>query len=408
MVIRDLSQPQIAPPKSFESSAIPLALVTDRFVACVLDFLIISPVVTFFIATLLRDLKTILILDSDSPSANVVWFVVVLCAMSLSCLLQSLFLFFWQATPGQKFMQLQVISFPQWLTQRKRLTFGQAVMRSFGWWFGVFTFGIPFLETLGHPLRRAFHERMSDTMVISLKQEQADVPLAIESRYIGSTLWIFFGFLTLLGMTVMARAYKGAMLEGLTAGNKAYAQATCQEIPSEYKGEKRVDMAMALFMSDEADDACVYNEAQKLLWVSEGETKALAEVAMGLISDNPTEGKDYYRKACETSANSEACSLGTYLLNTADNRRDILRRAGFGLVASQVAVVREDLDRRDFVEATDLLKDLEDETPLKGFLHKSWVKAAWTVNEEVHSSRAPASADKAKLLEDFKERYQIK
>lgn len=389
----------------------PLAFATDRFIACVLDFLIISPVVSFFVASFLRDLKTLLILDNESPEANVIWLIVVFCVVILSSVIQALFLYFWQATPGQKFMQLKVISFPQWLNERKRLSFSQALLRSLGWWLGALSLGLPFLEILGHPLRRAFHERLSDTMVISLKQEKAEVPLAIESRYIGSTLWVFFGFLILLGLTLMSKAYRNALVQGMSAKHQ-YAQSRCEQVPRDIENpEKRVDMAMSLYLTEDVDDLCVYNEAQRLMWGAEDESKALAGVAMGMIGENSDEAKDYYNRACEESPSSEACALGKYFISQDADRGEILRQAGYGLVVSQVAATLEAMDRGEFVTATQLMKSYEHEAPLRAFVQKNWVRAAWVLNEKQHEKpgRKPASQDdETRLVQEFKERFQLK
>jgi uncharacterized RDD family membrane protein YckC len=412
MVIRDLSYPDTNSHPSSRPQAtaqLPIAPVSDRFVAFILDFLITSPVVSFCVATFLRDLKTVLILNSDADEATVIWIFFILCIIGLSSLFQSVFLFFWQATPGQKFMQLAVVSYPHGVGEAQRLTFAQCLLRPIGWWVCAAMGGIPFLDIVGHPLRRGIHERMSDTLVVSKKDQPEDRPLAIETRYISSTLWIFYGFLFLIGMTFMAKTYKAALLQGLNGGTSV-SQAFCPDIPlSKYKDQKRLDVAVALYLAEEVDNACVYTEAQKVIWTAEGETKALGELAMALVSEDDKEIADYHRKACTTSEKSEACAISKYLLSKDTGRGDLLRRAGLGLVSSRILLLSNSLGERNFVSAAGLIRDLDKETPLKAFLEKNRVKVAWALNAKVSekNSRSPASNDEKEILKEFKERYKL-
>lgn len=410
MVIRDLSFPETKESQYSATSALPLGPVTDRFIAFVLDFLILSPVVSFMMASVLRNLKTVLILNSESEEAIVIWALFVVCMLGLSCLLQAVFLYFWKATPGQKFMQLQVISYPQKPASGESLSFAQCLLRPMGWWGGVALLGVPFLEILGHPLRRSFHERLSDTLVVSLKQESSDFPLAIEARYIGSTMWIFFGFGTVLALALMGKAYKAAVTEG-TAGGKEVSQAFCPEVsPQKYQDQQRLDMALALYFAEEVDEACVYTEAQKAVWDSEGEFKALGQLAMGVISEDQKESKDYYNKVCASSAKSEACAISNFLDSSAKDRGNVLRRAGLGLVSSRILLMKNSLESANYISAMGLARDLEKEEILQSFLDRVVVRAAWSLNDKLKaekSSRHPASADEEKVIQFFKKRYGI-
>ncbi|WP_413288288.1 RDD family protein [Bdellovibrio sp. HCB337] len=414
MVVRDLSFPDkdtssTAP--RFATPSLQLASVTDRFIAFILDFLILSPIVSFSVAGVLRNLKTVLILNSDSDQAVVIWVLFVIGMVVVSCVLQALFFYFWQATPGQKFMQLQVISYPQHhQDDQKQLTFAQSLLRPMGWWLGTGMLGVPFMEILGHPLRRAFHERVSDTLVISLKQEPVDAPLAVESRYIRSTMWIFFGFMFLMGVTFMGKTYKTAVVEGLASGQKI-SKSYCPDIPTEkYKDEKRLDVALALFFAEQSDESCVYTEAQNAVWNLEGEEKALGLLAMSVISEDKKEVDEYQSKICTESEKSEACAILKFMQAKDEDRGNILRRAGLGLVSSRLLLLKSSLELGHYVSAAGLIRDLEVEKPLQTFLDKSMVKTAWALNVKIANekkSRTPASSDEKEILQEFKKRYGI-
>jgi hypothetical protein len=417
MVIRDLSVLESSPaaaPRVSTSADLPLAPVTDRFIALVLDFLILSPVVSFLIASVLRNLKTVLLLNSESEEAVMIWALFLVGIVIISSLLQAVFLYFWQATPGQIFMQIQVLYYPRLtpggLKTNRKLSFAQCLIRSLGWWMGTLMLGVPFLEILGHPLRRAFHERVSDTLVISRKQEAADFPLDIEARYISSTMWIFYGVMFVIGMALMGKAYRTAINEGLN-GRKVVSQAFCPNISGDqYKNQKRLDIALALYFADEVDGACVFTEAQKAVWMLEGEEKALGQLAMAVVSEDEKEASAYRAKVCEGSEKSEACAISNYLLSKEADRDTELRRAGLGLVSSKVLLLKNSIDLKRYASAVGLIKDLEGETPLRTYLDKNLVRAAWALNAKMDAkgkSRGPASADEKDILMAFKKRYNI-
>ena len=414
MVIRDLSFSETSPQRNYQAPAavtpqVPLAPVTDRFIAFVLDFLILSPVVSFCVAGILRNLKTVLLLNAESEEAVVIWALFVVGIVGISSLIQAFFIYFWQATPGQKFLQLEVVAYPQRLSAEHKLTFAQSFLRPLGWWLGTLLMGVPFLEILGHPLRRAFHERVSDTLVISHKHDPVDVPLAVETRYISSTLWIFFGFMFVMGIALMGKAYKTALLEGL-AGKNTYSQAYCPSIPNEqYQGQKRLDLALSLYLAGEVDEACVHTEAQKAVWTLQGEDKALGNLAMSIISEDAKEAASYGDLACAEGEKSEACAISKYLQSKDQSRGNLLRRAGLGLVSSRLLLLQDSMATANYASAVGLIKDLENESPLQTFLNKNLVKAAWILNAEVakKGTRVPASSDEAQILQEFKKRYEI-
>ncbi|MBK9322043.1 MAG: RDD family protein [Bdellovibrionaceae bacterium] len=417
MVIRDLVSPKedykfVDYFKNRAATAVPLAPVADRFIALILDFLILSPVVSFFVATFLRDLKTVLIVSSESDSAMIIWVFFVLSIVALSSFLQSLFLYFWQATPGQKFMHLAVVSYPQWMNETERLTYAQCLVRSIGWWGSVFLGAIPFLDIAGHPLRRAIHERMSDTIVITKKRGLIDAPLAIETRYISSALWVFYGFLFVVGMTFMAKTYKAALLEGLS-GDGVTSQAFCPQISHDkYKDQqKRLDLAIALYLAEEADNACIYTEAQRALWSSDGDEKALAELAMAMVSEDEEDITQYHEKTCITSASSEACEISKYLRDEKNPERALfVDRSELSLVSSRFLLLNHSVAIHDFKAAKQWIHSLERETLLSAAVEKNRVKVAWILNAQLQDkkARSPASAEEKEILKEFKERYQIK
>lgn len=96
MVFPDLSAPETQPHQP-QSSSVPVAFVADRFVALLLDFLIFSPIVSLLIAGLVRQTKTFFLVDAQSSEGVVAAGLVVVAVIFSVTLLQSVFLYFWQA-----------------------------------------------------------------------------------------------------------------------------------------------------------------------------------------------------------------------------------------------------------------------------------------------------------------------
>lgn len=415
MVIRDLSYSDIGPSQAASRAGlrapVQVASVTDRFLAFVLDAFIFSPVVSFLVSGLLRQLKTLLIVNSESEEVMIIWASFVMGIILFSSLLHSLFLYFWGASPGQKFMQLRVVSYPQKVHEKHPLSFAQGLLRSLGWWMGVGLGGLPFLEILGHPLRRAFHERASDTLVVSLKKEPVDIPLAVESHYIRSTLWMCFGFAFLIALAIVGKTYKTSLKAGL-AGSPSVSKALCPEIPEEkYQGAQRLDLALALYFAEEVDEACVYTEAQDAVWNRKGDEKALGQLAMSLISDDKKEAEAYRQKICGETGASAACAISRYLATDEAHRGAFLQNGPLNLVSSRLLLLQDSLQRAQYARVLQLVRDLDKEAPLRPFVEKYLVRAAWTLKETARfqpNSRNPAN-EKAEqqLLEEFKKRYEI-
>ncbi|MGZ3743706.1 MAG: RDD family protein [Pseudobdellovibrionaceae bacterium] len=409
MVIRDLSFSETRPtargPSFLSPAEFPLAPVTDRFLALILDFLIFSPVVSFFIAGVLRNLKIVLLLNSESEEAMVIWALFLIGIVGVSSLLEALFMYFWQATPGQKFMQLQVVSYPQ-KNPGERLSLAQCLVRSLGWWLCLLMLGVAFLEILGHPLRRALHERASDTMVISHKREAPDFPLAIETHYIRSTLWAFYSCMFFVSLVFIGKTYRTAVREGLNGKTATVAKEGCASLSDEkYNGPKRLDLALALYLANEADETCVFNEAQNAVWAPVGEERSLGQLALALVSEDEKEAAAYRDKVCEEDAKSEACAISHYLHSQDEDRGDVLRRGGGELVSTKILLLKNSLDLKSYIAAAGLIKELEGESPLRSFLDISWMRVGWGLNTK--GSRQPASVEEKNILKSFKERYSL-
>ncbi len=156
MVIPDLSAPNHS-----ESSTTRTAAPMDRFLAGLFDLLMLVPIASFVPSLHVREAR----IDYIQGFESNLWHQVILLWILSYIVIQTVFLYFAQSTPGGLIMNTRVRSLSG------RLTWNQCLLRStfslFSWLF----MGLPFLEVVTHPVKRAWHDRVSDTIVIDLKHK---------------------------------------------------------------------------------------------------------------------------------------------------------------------------------------------------------------------------------------------
>ncbi|UXR65048.1 RDD family protein [Bdellovibrio bacteriovorus] len=404
MVFPDLSAPEVKPhyPKS---SSVPVAFVADRFIALILDFLIFSPIISLLIAGLVRQTKTFFLLDIQSAEGVVAAGLVCACIIMLVIFLQSVFLYFWQATPGQIFMQLRVISYPIY---QPRLTYAQCLIRSMCWSFGVLLLAIPFLEILSHPFRRAFPDRAADTLVITLKKQHDDGPMPIESRFISSWMRMSFLFLALFGVLGFMKAYHGLYTGAYKSTTGKIAVSVCREIKGTdgLDGNARLDTALSLFLLNEISGECLEKEAEVALWGDPVSSQPLAYLAKYLLADGKVQ-EEYFAKVCEDSS-STTCALARYMAEGGGS--EDLEMADSGLLVTQFLKSEDMFAAQDYVGSLKTISKMQKNPVLKTALEKRYVRSVWALRDSEftpNKGRMPASADPDTWIDDFKERYEV-
>lgn len=406
MVFPDLSAPEARPPQK-NSSAFPIASVSDRLIALILDFLIFSPVVSLFVASFLKQTRTFFLLNSSSQEALVAAGLLTGLILFLVVVLQALFLFFWQATPGQVFLQLRVVSYPH---PQERLTLNQCFLRSFLWCTGFFALALPFLEIASHPLRRAFHERASDTGVVTLKRIADDGPHPIESRFIGS--WMRMSFLLLLFFLAIGflQTYRD-LLAGEFRGTSGTALVeSCQEIKdADLDGRSRLDAAFTLFLLEEISPECLNKEAEVVLWENPVQGDGLGYLAKYALTEDEEQEK-YYKKVCE-ERRSGACILARYMAG--EGHLEGLSKEDSAWWIAKFLKSEEKFSKSNVVGSLQLIEELQKVPALKSPLEKRFVRSIWALQEgqqlKSRRGRMPASRteNSEEWLEKFKERYEV-
>lgn len=377
-----------------------LATVADRFFAFVIDAFLFFPVIGLFAAGQLHDVREYALQKEDSPEAFIVWILFIFSVVGFSILLQSAFAFFWNASPGQKFLNLRLVS------SSGALTFPQAFLRSLLWWVSLGFFGWPFLETFSHPQRRCLHDRASDTLLISLIPTRDSGPSKMEQQFVSS--WFRMGFIALMLVFALAfmKVHQKVRNGFYTKEDLAEKGFLCEvDLPEATSFAKRLDVLLTRQILEEGDDECLDMESDVALWNKESKDKAMGYLVKVYVSSDKEKKMEYHNYLCKTYPSSEEC-LTSFFFVTPDKFPAEKLQKQSTLATSRVLLLKNALFLKNFPSADALLDDLMKEKALKSHLQKMYVRLAWQVRE-AESGRAPASKELHEIISEFKRRYGI-
>ncbi len=284
----------------------------DRFFSFLIDYLILSPFVSFFIYLFFKDAISFWRANPDSPEQYALLGIVIFSLIFLFSAMQAAFIYFWKATPGQYYVKIYII-----FEGPNHLIFWRALLRQAGFWTTPFFFGIPWIAMLSHPKRQTFYDRLADCQIVSLKSNPEIFSFENESRYWRSllaTLILFVGFL--LGSVVWIKyesiVHGIASLKELEKKNYF-----CSEL-KDVQVSQRLPLAIAMNIVGQLSNHCLDQEADFVLWKQKESDTSLAYFAKSLTEENKETEAKYLAQACEgkeESLEAEA-SMGCRLANS--------------------------------------------------------------------------------------------
>ncbi len=372
-----------------------LASPTDRLLSFFIDFLLISPVAGLFSAGALKELKESMIENASSSIlvANIVIYLLIFFLMTW--LLQAAFIHFWNATPGQRFLSLRVVRFPQEKISGS-LSFTQCLTRAAGPWLSFLALGIPTLEIFSHSWRRTFYDRLSDTLVITLKRQGEKPPLPFEAQFIRQWMQVTSFLLLFVGVFQVASFF----LEGQSLSSKfaLKPKVGCPDV-NLFSNQKysRLDRALSLYLVSSEDLSCLEKElARTQVFKKEPTTAYLAKY---LVEKDDDLKLEYQKHLCKSAPDSAECAWTKKLpeIKTA------------GSLSLQILQAQNWVKTKNWTMALEALDSLVQETLLFDGLQKSYIQAYFSLHKaEEIPSRTPASANSQKAVENFKKRYGVK
>lgn len=208
MVIEDLSQADLSARRSkYNPDIIPHS--QERFLAFAFDIILTLPIYMILSFPVVKKLNLVQLF---APQSNVWGFYfgsAVFLYFIFYTFYQAVFLYYQGATFGKMFFKMKVKSL-----NNQELTWGQCLARSFVWSFQWFFAAAPFLEVISHDERRAAHDRVAETKVVSLKQNQEhQKPMLVEKAFVRMLLSTGFMLLLLWTSTWIVAGVKNSEFE---------------------------------------------------------------------------------------------------------------------------------------------------------------------------------------------------
>lgn len=361
MVYQDLSIVQNSQAKLNKPQQ---ATVLQRVFSALLDYFILSPIVSFIVVSCFSDGIKLYKQFPQSSEAQFVLFQMALGFIFFLTLIQAVFITVVAATPGQIFTKLyvrfdsEVLQDSSWIQ-----LFFHAWFRQLGFVLSLFCLGLPWISVLYHTKKRAFYERMTESTVLTTVPH----PMSLlnwgesERKYIAVFVNTFLLFSTGLLILGFQQIYHKTLTSNLTYEKLNKENRFCKELDS-VKQENRLNIATALNLVGVLPDRCLDLEADFVLWrnfsdPATSDLKASAYLAKFLTAENDDDEKKYLTETCRQDSKSVACAyakgfsdeeVAEFRLKIEDYNSDLLND-----------VLKYELTKMSDAQAVKELEDLE-------------------------------------------------
>lgn len=397
MVIPDFSAGP-RPPKielTHESSEGPLRLARplDRLAAAIIDIcILLMPVYVLIASPLKRALTTSYILNSEADlflgiSALIAIAVVLIAAY------QSLFHFFYGATAGKRILGLRVVHmFPG-----EELTYWDCLSRAGLWIAEAALLGLPWLAVFSNSRRRPFHDRMSDTIVVTRTPLGVYAPSPWERGLVRGVFASVLGIAALIGVievrgTVERMRIESAFLAVTAKDVEECAVVTDNMGELDSSDHNRLNRAMSLYAAGLADRGCLEAEVEREVAMQQP-VGAVTYLAQAFVyADDAEVSNAYLDKVCEDASESVECYMSKLVGSWSEDDwlavEEILRTAPKGSGYLEVWGVRHYMKQARYSEALALLDNLSEHRELSDFSLTQRAKALFNLYRESESQVA--------------------
>ncbi|MEO0335773.1 MAG: RDD family protein [Pseudomonadota bacterium] len=379
-----------------------LAAPGDRLAAAIIDLSVIlvpmillvsSPFRLLFMRSLLlhRELEFLLSIAAISS-------VVVVLTLAYTTMMTSLV----GATLGKMVFGLRVID----IWNQRNLTVTAAFFRSLTWSLSLTFAGLPFLSILSNDKRRPWHDRISDSIVVSTGKTKLGAPNVYEKMFVQSILGSVSAIFVVGLMIVAPLLWESVQSAGLLPFSGSHAYAFCDEVDwalNEWPSvetrntEKRLNVVLTLFAAGEVSKSCLEKEAQKFL-VSESSESATAYLAQAFVhSENPELSNRYLSKVCELAPKSSSCVMSQVVEDWSDSNWRSVEDHFASFVDHtplhiSVWALRHFLKRREYNKAEKFLNKLSSQPSLANFLTQQRIRLLLGTGRDLELSAVAMTA----------------
>lgn len=285
-----------------------LASPQDRLAATVVDYLIMVPLMSLVLAPWKRVLQADLVMGDDFYFHFQTILALILLFLA-GVLYQATFLWFRGATPGKRLLRLEVIS----IWPRQRLTFSECLLRSVVWWIEVLLCGLPFLAVFSNYKRRPFHDRISDTVVVTHRWYGVRSPSIMEKGIAKGAVHAVVVFLILLGgfnayQTLRELHKQMASSDSLASDDCSEESGMESSSEAESAGQK-LEREMGLFAVGQAATNCLEKAADQVLAENPDSGLGYLGKSFALASVDAAQSDKYLDEVCKVEKGSQGCEF---------------------------------------------------------------------------------------------------
>lgn len=278
----------------------------DRFFSFLIDYLVISPFVMFFLYIVFQNGFHFLRLNPMAPENALFQIMAGVCYVLLFAMVQTCFVGLWKATPGQYFLKLRFETDQAMGSLQFRIFFRQVLV-----WVSFLFLGLPFLSMLTNKKRRTFYDQMADVSVITFKHGHIpQFSFETEHKYWQALLMTFSLFLGALFVALMMSQYSDVVNRVASYKQFQTRGHFCEQL-NQVDQTERLETAVALNLVDQLSDECLDREADFVLWRQKEKDMNLAYWAKSLTAHDAEKEKQYQQKVCQNDSVADARDISS-------------------------------------------------------------------------------------------------
>ncbi len=412
-MVLDAFPPKSKSPDRFptDATAVHIAHPLDRLGAVFVDLsLVLAPLFLFLVSPFRRLFMVALIVDNQEGLIKAILWMLFF-GVLLLITYQSMGHYLYGKTIGKWVFGLKVQS----IEGSERLTFLQSFLRSWIWVIEVILVA-PWLSIFSHPRRRLLHDRLSDTIVLTVKTASS-LPQPVERNFI---LWVQSAFWGAVAVVVVSTVTSIGTQMGISSVIKGGMAGLTSCLPDDLGGEvfssqeldpegddqldSWLDRLMALYSAGLIPKTCLGEEIEKSAGTIKNPPPLYYLAQSFVFEDQEQVSNEYLERVC-TLAQDEACTMAKIVQAWSDKDKVAIRRhfaslANSKSVSAQVWRLKESMRIGDWSAARRSLDALKDTVELSSFHSVQTVKLNY-LSKDQNEYQASLQAVSALLTGDI-------
>lgn len=372
-----------------------IATLPDRIAAAFVDGLILTVILGVVIAPFRKNLLYSVLNENVTSYIQNFVAIVAICVFGFLAY-QTFMVYFKGATVGKLIFKIKVVNL--FTAETPSLT--ESFLRSFIWMVSVIPFALPFLEIFSNTQRRALHDRINDTIIVSTGKHVGRAPTRREKIVVRSFYSFFlFMFLSIVLINIINIRQEYTSMNDFL-GSFTESSFVCEDVSDAQnewpkdngRRESRLVVALTLFATDQIDEDCLDVEARRAFYFNED--LHLAYLAKAFSTSNEPGLSDHYlKKVCDIDEDSDACSLTKIIILWTEKNWDEASGIFKNLEASadpiiKIWAVKHFEKNKNYYEELKAVDSLWPNPVLKGYIGTHRTIALWGLHRNDEARQA--------------------